>query len=248
MTPDPIMRQLKYYQAQIRQDPDNGILWLEYGNFLDREFIDIDNKVIEAYQKAVQLLPKTDLRPKLGSIYVRFGDAEKGFQLIQESIAENPRVTTSYCYLADALIHEERYAEACTACEKAIECEPDFEEAHYLLGDAVRHESHEESIRHFQRAVELDPDYQLAWQALGREYLSTEDYSDSIQACKKAIELDPEDGWAMIFLANAFARTGSLDEADKWYRAAIKAFPDYDTFKKWYAEFQRQRSELEHPE
>ncbi len=241
MIPDPVDQRLKQFQSQLQQNPENWRLWKDYGDFLDEEYIGVEHKILQAYQKVAQLNPKADFRVVLGRACVRVGEIEKGLGMIQQSIDDNPRVD-AYCILADVLMCSlDRYAEARAACEKAIECEPDFEEAWYLLGEATKDESRYEAILHYRYAIELDPNYQLAWQALGRELLFDREFVESIDALKKAIELDPEDGWAMIFLANALAKTGQFDEADRWYQAAIKAFPDYDQFKEWYSEFLRQQ-------
>lgn len=231
-----LKKKLDEFQSKLKQDPNNGLLWYEYGNFLDEEF-DSPDKTVHALEKAQELLPNVDLRPRIGESYDRAGEFEKAISIIQESINQNPQ-SSAYCMLANVYIRNDMYNYAVSACEKALELDPYYEEAYYLLGNAVRHNARERAIQYYRDAIRLDPEYQLAWQALGRELIAQKStIEEGILALRKAIALNSEDGWAWIFLANALARKGNNAEADKAYREAIAAFPDYPDFRRWYDQF-----------
>jgi tetratricopeptide (TPR) repeat protein len=232
---------LEDLQKRLQQNPNDGLLWLAYAEFLDEE-CDNPKKACHAFERAQQLLPDVDLRLRIGAGYDKAGEFERGVALIQESLKETPR-PSGYCVLADVFLRNDMYYEAIHACQKALELNQDYEEAYYLLGEAVRHSSRERAIQYYRQAIMRDPDYQLAWQALGRELVAGKDtIEDGILALRRAIELNPEDGWARIFLANALARLGRNDEADESYKAAIAAFPEYLAFRTWYAEFLSKRA------
>lgn len=227
---------LENFRVRLSQEPHNGILWFEYGDFLDEE-CDNPDKTIYAFEKARDLLPDADVRLRLGAAYDRGGQSEKGISLIRESLKENPR-PHGYCILADVYIKNGMYQDAISACEKALELEPDFEEAYYLLGNATKHKSRNKAVEYYREAVRLDSEYQLAWQALGSLLTGSKGtVEDGISALRKASELDAEDGWARIFIANALWMTGKNKEADEQYKLAIDTFPEYSEFRKWYAEF-----------
>ncbi len=238
---DPAAEQLAVYHAKLRDDPDDGAVWLEYGDFVDEEY-ELPDEVVRAYENAAKLLPKRDLRLRLGSAYVNAGKSDVGIALIRDSVADNPRAH-GFCFLADAYLQLGDYESARSASKRAIAEDPSFEEGYYLLGEATRHFSQEEAIGYFRAAIKKDESYALAWQALGKELAANNDtLCEAILALRKAIELNPEDGWAMVFLANALWRMDRTDEAENWYQRAVSVFPDCDDVKRSYAQF---RSEVE---
>jgi len=223
-------------KIKLKKDPNNGLLWLEYADFLDQE-CDNPKRTIEAYRKAQRLLPNKDLRLKLGSAYDSAGYTSKGISIIEEFIQDSPS-PPGYCILANIYIKNDMFQEAISTCKKALEIDPNFEEAYYLLGEAIKDKSYEKAIEYYRKAIDLDNEYQLAWQALGRELIANKkSINEGIVALRKAIEIDPEDGWATIFLANALWRIGEIAEADKQYQLAVMTFPDYPKFRKLYKEF-----------
>lgn len=233
---DPIVEKLAAYHAELRSNPKNGSIWLKYGDFVDEEY-EMPDEVVRAYENATKLLPKKDLRLRMGEAYLKAGEADKGITLIKASVSENPR-PQAFCYLADAYLRLSDYESAKQAAEEAINQDPDFEEGYYLLGEAIRHHSREDAVNCFRAAVARNEAYGLAWQALGRELAASEDtINESVAALRKAIELDSQDGWAMAYLANALWRLERTDEADTWYQRAIAVFPDCEEMKRWYAQF-----------
>jgi len=134
------------------------------------------------------------------------------------------------------------YDKAQVACETALTYDNNFEEAYYLLGEACKKNDRERAISNYRKAINIDNNYQLAWQGLGRELVANIAIMDEgIEALKKAILMDDKDGWAKIFLANALWRIGKINEADKQYQSALKAFPEYPKFREFYNEFLKRK-------
>jgi len=244
MSENPWNEKLDDFRSRLEREPDNGLLWIEYGDFV-REQNENPEKVIYAYERARDLLPNNDMRLRLGAAYAEAERFEEGVSLIKESLAEHPR-SHGFCKLADVYFQYYMYADAKDACEKAIELDDAFEEAYYLMGKAVRHESHEQAIRYFKEAISRDHEYHLAWRALGSS-LAADDtkLQEAIEALRQAITLDPEDGWSKVYLANIFWRMDKYDDADRWYREAIDTYPDLDDVKRWYQEFLDERKSLD---
>ena len=223
-------------KIELKKNTNSGLLWLEYADFLDQE-CDNPQKTIEAYKKAQRLLPNKDLRLKLGSAYDSAGYTAKGISIINECIQDKPS-TPGYCILANVYLKNDMFQEAISSCKKALDIDQNYEEAYYLLGEAIKYKSSEEAIEYYRKAIDLDNEYQLAWQALGRELIANKkSINEGIVALRKAIEIDPEDGWAIIFLANALWRIGKIGEADKQYQIALRTFPEYPEFREFYKEF-----------
>ena len=236
MCADQWKERLERLKIELKRDPDNGLLWLEYADFLDQE-CDNPTKTIEAYKNAQRLLPDKDLRLKLGSAYDSAGYTAEGISMIKECIQDKPS-PPGYCILANVYIKNDMFLEAISLCKSALNIDQNYEEAYYLLGEATKHKSSEEAIKYYRKAIDLDNEYQLAWQALGRELIANKkSINEGIVALRKAIEIDPEDGWAVIFLANALWRIGKIAEADKQFQLAVRTFPDYPKFREFYKEF-----------
>lgn len=228
--------QNNFFKERLNQNSDNGELWLEYANFLDFES-DNPELTLKAILKAKSLLPNKNLELRLGDAYVRAGEIEKGISIINNRLKQKP-TASGYCFLAEAYILSDQDESAKRACQIAIDLDPNCEEAYYLLGEATRKESKSEAINLYRKAIGIDPNYQLAWQALGSLLCASEDTLDEgIECLKKAIELDSDDGWAYVYLANAYWKKGDFQKAEIEYKNGIRVFPDYDDMYKWYAEF-----------
>jgi tetratricopeptide (TPR) repeat protein len=228
---------LREFHVRLKQEASSGILWVEYGDFLDAYFDDPES-VVRAYENAAMILPNSaGVRVRLGSALVKSGQFQNGISIIKDGIKQKP-TAPSYCLLAEAYISNNLSNEALKACENALELEPTFEEAYYLMGEAVKSSSSRKAIVAYRKAIALDSNYQLAWQALGRELVgSPKTILEGIAALRMAVHIDSEDGWARIYLANSLWRIGHLKRADYQFKAAIKAFPECEEFRRWYAQF-----------
>ena len=235
----------KYLKRLVREHPSNGMLWLRFGDFLYREW-NAPGKTLSAYEEAQRLLPHLDLRLQLGRALVNSGRDAEGLRLLSEYAQENP-LPHAFTILAFNHIKMQNFSKARECARTAIGLEQDFDEAHYLLGEAFYRDRSlgvddrfQQSCNSFRSALGISPDYHLAWRGLGQILVENEETrGEGIDALRKAITLDKEDGWSMLYLANALWSAGRLEEADDSYKMAILAFPDYPECKKWYAEFLR---------
>jgi tetratricopeptide (TPR) repeat protein len=230
------IKNIDYYRDRLKNDNKNGFLWMDYADFLDENCSEPE-KIVAAYRKAQELLPSKDLRLRLGLALSKAGQSVEAIKIMKESLAESPR-SYGYCMLSSVYINCAQNDNAISACNTAIALDPDYEEAYYLLGEALKDKSSHESIKYYRKAVQLDPGYQLAWQSLGIALIEKDvTIEEGISALRKAIELSPDDSWSQIYLANALWRNGNIEEADMWYQSAISINPDSSEFRKWYDEF-----------
>jgi DNA-binding winged helix-turn-helix (wHTH) protein/tetratricopeptide (TPR) repeat protein len=115
----------------------------------------------------------------------------------------------------------------------------------YLL-DKRNSELYERSLASFLRAVELDPKFAAAYSGVADVYalranlsngtLRDELYRASMEYSQKALEIDPNSANAHTSLAWVM-RTHKWDweNAEKHFRLAIDADPNYATARQWYA-------------
>lgn len=229
-------KKLESFQAKLEEEPENGLLWFQFGDFLDQQ-LDCPIETIHAFEKALVHGGISEAELRLGVAYANHGQIEKGVELIKQSLSKKPRAH-GYCFLANVYLQNGMNEEAKLACLKALELDPDFEETFFLLGEVERSTSYEKAIEYYREAIKQDPQYQLAWQALGSALVAERDtVQEGIEALSKALVLDPNDYWALAYLANAYWKIDRIDEADRYYRAAISACPKDAQFHKWYADF-----------
>jgi tetratricopeptide (TPR) repeat protein len=165
------------------------------------------------------------------------GQAEKGIARIEKSLELN-HTAHGYCYLAIAHLKIGDFEAARKSCESAITLDPTFEEALYFYGEAVQVRSRTKVIGWYRKAIDLNPKYTLAWHALGRELIAmAPTIKEGINALLVAESQGMKDGWNQAYLANAFWKLDNLAEAERYYRAAIEAAPDFPQFHKAFGQF-----------
>lgn len=233
----------KTLSDRVKEHPEDGQGWLEFANFLFDHW-DAPAKTAHAYERAQRLLPHLDLRLHHGTALVNAGRAQEGIDLIKEQLSKKP-TSYGYCMLAQNLINLGLFSEAREAAKKAIELEPDFDEAHFFLGEAYRKDDALDkrcrivaAVEHFREALRLDPKVSATWHSLGVTLIeSGEEVEQGMDALRRAISLNPDDGWSMLSLANFLWRRGVLGEAEHFFKRSIAAFPDFDKPRQMYADF-----------
>ncbi len=108
-----------------------------------------------------------------------------------------------------------------------MELEPDFAEAHYHLGSALKDQGKlDEAADCCRRALELKPDYAEAHVGLGNALMAQGKLDEAVARYRRALELKP--GFAETYnnLGNALKDQGMLDEAVACYRRALELQPD----------------------
>ncbi|HVX13516.1 MAG TPA: zinc-dependent peptidase [Pirellulales bacterium] len=120
------------------------------------------------------------------------------------------------------LMSEQRFAEAVSAFDKAIELAPDDAEAvtqrasaHLRAGDIKR------AIEDATAAIELDVDDAAAWRVRAEGYLGLAQYDRALVDCERALKLDDRNGQAYRLRGLARAGLGELHRAVRDYGTAI---------------------------
>lgn len=129
--------------------------------------------------------------------------------------------------------------EAVALLRRAIELDPNFAEAHALLGWVGALErlfggtgaSYEESLARVQRSLELHPQLSIGYQALTQVLTFMKRYEEAAQAGLRAIEINPNDAENHIFYSRAASTAGYYEPAVAAAERAIVLNPMYP---KWY--------------
>jgi tetratricopeptide (TPR) repeat protein len=130
------------------------------------------------------------------------------------------------------LFEQERYEEAISSFDRAIEIKPDYHEIWYCRGCALRDLGrYEEAITSYDRAIEIKPD-KKSWYCRGCALRDLGRYEEAITSCDRAISIDPNyhDAWYLkgIILCDGL---GLYEESIINFDQAIKI--DNDNSDSW---------------
>ncbi|HYV88532.1 MAG TPA: sulfotransferase [Candidatus Polarisedimenticolia bacterium] len=157
----------------------------------------------------------------LGVLYAqgrRFSDAER-FLARAVALSADPQTLNNY---GAVLVELRRLPEAIGRLQQAVRLKPDYAEAQYNLGNALRQSGQtDQAIRAFREAVALKPDYAAALQNLSESFRDTGQYREAVGSLRQAIAVQPANAALHNNLGIALRETGQLDEARKAFDRAI---------------------------
>ena len=131
------------------------------------------------------------------------------------------------------LSRSEDYLEAVESLKKAIQIDPNREEAHRLLGRIylLYLARTAEAIEAFQTSIRLIPENPASHQMLGVAYFKRNRYPEAVRALRRAIELNPEVAPDYPYhpyydLGMVYLKQGNFDDAIGCFEQAINLDPD----------------------
>jgi len=170
-----------------------------------------------AYEQAGRIDPdQSNATANLGVCYLNNGMVRKAQVLLEAFLARHPEDVPTRLVLARTLLHQGELGPGAAALREVLRNHPDMLMVHYNLGHvAYRSRLYEEAEEHLKLVVERKPDVPDAYYSLGLTYLALKRYPEAIASLEKAVQVDPKHLGARFNLANAYARTGRLQDAAK---------------------------------
>ena len=121
-----------------------------------------------------------------------------------------------------------RLTDAITSYKKAIAIEPNYVDAYYNLGFALREKGNlEEAVKNFNKVISLNPNYVDAYNNMAVTLEKQGKLEEALKAYKKAIAIKPDYADAHYNMATTLEKQGKLEEAVISYNKAISIKPDY---------------------
>lgn len=211
------------------------------------------NMVLALLEKAIVLDPQIEHAYLLqGLCYKALTLYSESFSSIEQAISCCPR-PEYYVLLADILeCKGEPFEIVASFLKKALKLNPDYEEAHYLLGEGLFFEVEDflEAEYHLVRAIEIDEGYGLAHNILGQLYkkkavdavyldqVEFNFYLDkSITHLEKSIHVGDFDIFTFAHLHNSYWMKKNLRKAHEVGSEMIKRFPENAEAYWMYAQF-----------
>lgn len=203
-----------------------AVLLLFYAVQIERRIPEWHDDV-RLFQSAALLSPRLAIvQLALGGSYNREGKFDLAIAPLQRSIGLGRTDYEPHLYLALALPHLGRNAEANAELQRAYQgfgsdrfAWSAFGLAHAGLGQWDR------AADCYRKAATADPNNQLMFELLGEALQENGDMPGAIAAWRQALRLQPAFLDASLNLAVALAQTGNTDEAVKLLTAALAAHP-----------------------
>jgi tetratricopeptide (TPR) repeat protein/S1-C subfamily serine protease len=120
----------------------------------------------------------------------------------------------------------QKYEEATTALQQAIEKSSEFYQAYYVLGLVQQSQrKYEEAVATFQQVTQLEPDYYQAWREQSNMLATLKKYPEALTAINKAIGLNDRDFILYVSKGNILDDLKLYRGAETAYTEAIKIKP-----------------------
>ncbi len=187
----------------------------------------------------------------VGLSYQRLGHLKLAEWFLRQAvlIEETPPLLVLYGSLLRSL---ERNDEAEKTLLKALQLDPDNDEAHYNLA-CVYKAKYKLALgeSHLKRAIEIDPKYSQDYALLGALLAGQKNRAkEAVGVLQKALDEDPDDVGSILYLAHALTTLREIEAADEQYRRLLELWPDgsrpYWHYGNFLAEGNEYSSEAEH--
>ncbi len=144
----------------------------------------------------------------LGKAYHHQGRTKEAIAACRKAIDIMPDAN-GYNSLGIILDKNKRWEEAGIAYNKAIELHPEYEVAHYNLGNImIRQGNIEEAVKHYKRAISINPNNASAYYNMGIAFKKKGRDTEAIEYLSQAVKLNPTSQKASKALARLLKKTG----------------------------------------
>ena len=139
-----------------------------------------------------------------------------------------PKSVTLFNILGAAHAGLGQHTDAITSYKKAITIEPNYLDAYYNLGFALREQGNlEKAVENFNKVISLNPNYVDAYNNMAVTLEKQGKLEEALNAYKKAIAIKPDYADAHYNMATTLEKQGKLEDAVISYNKAISIKPDY---------------------
>ena len=139
-----------------------------------------------------------------------------------------PNALNIWSILGAAAARTGRTDQAINAFKTVIAIKPDYAEAHYNMGIALKDQGKlEEAKDACRKALSLKPDFAELHNNMGVVLHHQGKLKEAIEAYAQALSLKPEYAEPYNNIGNALKDQGKIEEATKFYKKALSLKPDY---------------------
>ena len=134
---------------------------------------------------------------------------------------------------ANTLYELQRYKDALTNYEKAVEIRPDYAQAWNGQAKTLSElKEYQLALAAYDKAIQIHPNYLEAWSGRGFVLNNLQRYQEAIASFDKALQLENKSPEVWNAKGEAFSNLNQYDKAIKSYEKALELKPDY--YEAWY--------------
>ncbi|WP_216195015.1 tetratricopeptide repeat protein [Polynucleobacter sp. UB-Tiil-W10] len=218
---------LKYLEAAIKINPQNGIAHSNIGNLLF-ELGQLEDALI-SYDTAIALNPTyAEAWSNKGNALYELQRYEEALGHHDRAIALNPSYAEAWSNKGLVLNHLKDFENALAHHDKAISLRPMSAKAWINKGMAYSElEQHEDALTLYDHALILNPDFAEAWTNKGNVVFALGHLDESIEHHQHAIQLKPNYAQAWYNLGISYCALKRHQECIAAYDQAIRLKSDY---------------------
>jgi len=195
----------------VTEHPEKAGGWRAEGLIAEKEGRVRD--AAEAFIKAQDIEPKTDLAVKIGELYLSIGDTRNARLYMSQLVNEDDAPPEALYNYALSLQREDLWEISVMPLRKAVEKDPSLEPAWRALATSLRKTKRfSEAADAYEKVITFGDD-KLQWFLFGWSLVKADRVADGIEAYRKAIEIDPLYAKAQYNLALALISLENHEEA-----------------------------------
>lgn len=112
--------------------------------------------------------------------------------------------------------------------EQAIEINPHYHAAHYVLGVSYRRrKDYAKAEQHYLKCVELKPMHKESYKSLGALYKTMKKYDDSLEYYNRYITMFSPDAWVYLSIGDIYWERNELGKAEDFYSKSLELQPGF---------------------
>ncbi len=205
----------------VEARPDEPQVHLVLAAYLVRQ--DQFDEALEAIERALELDPserrallqKAEVLMELGFRHDREGGAAEARAILDQILAAEP--SNAYALVADGKykLGTGDQSGATRALRAALETQPNWAQAYYLLGLALAAQNDYAAARsEFAKSLELDASQLRARAALAEVHFRLGEWSYCAERAREYLKVRPEDNGVRLMLAQSLVRLDRMSEAE----------------------------------
>ncbi len=214
---------IRLLESVVRQAPLHAGAWAFLADLYagEEQFAAAE----EAFNRAIAAKPDyAAAYSGLGRSLAALGRNRDALSAFEASIRLHP-TASRYVLLADVQGSLEANSAAEQSLRRALELEPDNEEAMLNLALLRRDQDHQEALTLLKNATKIDPLNSIILRELGFELARTGRLEDAQHHLESARTIDPTDAWTHLYLAKLYHASGADDEAEREHHEAVRLSP-----------------------
>ncbi|MHA1539829.1 MAG: tetratricopeptide repeat protein [Alphaproteobacteria bacterium] len=222
---------LKIFRETLKHSNDSLVF-----NYIGRCFYMTGEheRSARAFMEAIKQDPKrANNFANLGKALTKQKKHDRAFNVFRRAIQldnKNASYLCDYAMCCQRLVGKEKYMreEALITFKKAVEIDPKHTESWFRLGNLYLADlDFKDAQNAYEKTLSLESHRGFAINNLVTAYLRLEDYDPAERLCRKVLEKDPKDFIANYNMGHICKVKRRFTDAKIFYRAALKARPQY---------------------